>query len=235
MISSYLISTLGYLAMQRGDFDKAELYYQSCLTMRQELGMLTGLVFILRSLGDLATLTGELSKGKQYLRQSLKLADELSMSFFIAQIQWRLGKVALAENNFDTALQFFSVSGLDAEDGGPGWAQLGLNDLPAASRSFEHNLKLRLAGYAPLFGLDALLGMAHVSARTGRFKQALEITALVQHHELVNFELLEKARKLWEELEAEINPALVAAALESGRHLDLNEMAKQILSESETP
>ena len=82
-------------------------------------------------------------------------------------------------------------------------------------------------------GLDALVGMAHIKARTGQLEEALAILALVQNHPSSHFESREKARRLREELAADLPPELVTEAEVSGREIDLFRTAESLLAEAE--
>ena len=81
-------------------------------------------------------------------------------------------------------------------------------------------------------GLDALVGMAHIKARTGQLAEALAILALVREHPSSHFESREKARRLREELVAELPSELVTEAEARGREMDLMGTAESIIGRS---
>lgn len=72
--------------------------------------------------------------------------------------------------------------------------------------------------------------MAHVVAKSGELIRALELIGLLQSHPAALHESKERVRELQSELEAELSPELVAAALERGRKLDLWETAVSLLA-----
>jgi tRNA A-37 threonylcarbamoyl transferase component Bud32 len=107
---------------------------------------------------------------------------------------------------------------------------LGLNDLEKARKGFEQSLQTMLDKHLKPLGLDALVGLAHLQARSGQIDQALELLALVQNHASSSFEIREKALVLWEELVAELPAAIIAKAEARGKALDLFAVVKSLLA-----
>lgn len=81
-------------------------------------------------------------------------------------------------------------------------------------------------------GTEAIAGMAYVKAQSGQLNQALTLAALAKAHPSSVFRVKQKARKLWDELAAELPDAVVVEAEARGKALDLFETAESLLSES---
>ena len=83
-------------------------------------------------------------------------------------------------------------------------------------------------GNKPL-GLDALVGVAHLSAQTGAFMDALELLVLVQLHPASNYEIMRKAKKLWAKLTAELPSENILLAETKGSDINLWAAAEKVL------
>jgi len=110
---------------------------------------------------------------------------------------------------------------------------LGLGRNEEAKQSFATSMRLMLDNQVRPIGLDALVGVAYVKARSGQLEEALTLLALASNHPSSHYESREKARKLWEELAAELPAELIAKAEARGRELDLWETAESLLAEAE--
>jgi tetratricopeptide (TPR) repeat protein len=233
LVIGYVLSELGRLAAHRGELAQAETYHKAALVQRTKVGTRTGIVLTQSDLGLVNCLQGNYEAAQSYYLQSVATATEINMLGFVSDYLWKLGNLAVAKGDYTTAKHYFQESGHGVNRvGGPGWAALGLGEFAEAKQLFRVSLQaMRDSGAKPV-GLDALVGMAHLQAQSGQFRQALECLTLVRHHPASDWEIKEKVRKLWEELVAELSPQLVSEAEARGREMDLYETAESLVAES---
>ncbi len=229
-----LTQCLGDIAIYRGSFAKAERLLKDALQQYTELANTTLSASTYHMLGRLSCLTGDHSTAHQYLQKSLTIKRESNSP--VSDVLWSMGNLAVAEKNFLTALHYYETSGWIERPyyvyiGGLGWAKLGLGDLDEANQYFLASLNSMLKTKAKPHGLDALVGIAHLQALSGKFERALELLNLVQNDTGRDWEIKEKVRRLRDELVAELPPELVAEAEARGRELDLWETAEALLAE----
>ncbi|MCP4421207.1 MAG: tetratricopeptide repeat protein, partial [Chloroflexi bacterium] len=240
ILSCYVWSDLGRQAMYRGEWTKAQQFLQKGISQRNVLDYRLGMAYIFRDLGNVARLQGNFSQAKEHFQQGIATAKDINFSHGVSESLWWLGNLAIDEGDYERALDYFnefdreSLSSLRTEIGGSGWAMLGLERVSEAKQYFEARLQDMINHDVKLVGLDALIGMAHVKARAGQLKQALELLALVRYHSSSTYEIREKVHKLQAELTAELPPDLITKAEARGRELDLFETAESLLAEEAT-
>ena len=228
---TYTLSTSGRLAAEYGALDEAEARHIDCLLQRKKLDYQSAISYTLSDLGTVAYLKGEYEKARGYFQESILLANELNLPYTTSRSLWGLGNLAVAEGDYTLAARFFQESGLTniRMIGGPGWAALGLNKWKEAEQYFRSCLQIMLEkGNKPL-GLDALVGVAHLSAQTGAFMDALELLVLVQLHPASNYEIMRKAKKLWAKLTAELPSENILLAETKGSDINLWAAAEKVL------
>ena len=224
------------LATIEGDLVEADAFLQRSVAELIEVGNSGTLCYVWREWGNVARLRGRYAEAKAYGQKSMALARELDINAKTLCL-WFFGNLAVDEGEHEHGLRYFDEyarSGLILQEqlGGPGWAHLGLGDDAAARQCFASTLQLTVQNQARPIGLDALVGMAHLKARAGQQEDALALLALVRSHRSSHYESREKARRLWEELAAELPADLVAAAQARGYNLNLEETAAALLAES---
>ena len=231
----FRVRVLGHLArilLHKGEIARAE-----ALTQQAQIGSIADITECLNWLGEAAYLKGDYRKAQVYHEQCLKMVTDVNLSLRMNRSLLNLGNLAVAEGNYPLAKAYFdqadaTVNMNQSYIGGPGWAALGLGDWAEARHYFEAGLRAMLEKGARQVGLDAVVGMAHLKLHDNQFGRAAALLALVRHHRASSWELQEKARKLWEELVAELPPEVIAAAEAEGRGLNLQETAVALLSET---
>ena len=68
---AYYLLTLGSCALNKGDYDKAEMYYNECLPVFREIHDVTGIACAFAGLGNMAWLQGDLERALALHRESL--------------------------------------------------------------------------------------------------------------------------------------------------------------------
>jgi len=79
--------------------------------------------------------------------------------------------------------------------------------------------------------MDALVGLASLSAREGDLKQAVELLALARHHPATAQPTRDRIQGLLAELGSELSPELLAAATALGEALGVGDVAAEILAD----
>ena len=232
-LQGYILSNLGRLAMHRGDFGDAERYHKETLALRKSMDHALGLTNTLRDLGQVAQLQGQFQTAAEYFQESVIASEEINLDE--DYYKQPLADLAVARGEFDQAIRYFEARDRVRDvsvSSSPGWAWLGVGKLADAEAYFAEGLQSMLETGARPAGLDALIGFAHLEAQAGNVDRALELLGLVQNDPACMYELTQKVRTLQEELEAELDPAFVAAALGRGTALDVTATAEAILAQS---
>ncbi len=229
---------LGKIATVRGLLDEAETCFDKGQELLAKINQGSLIAYVLFYRGEAARLKGDFAQAKSYVLQCIALAEEINTPHPVLFSYWLLGNLSVDEGNYETALGYFAAfekASFSKQEhiGGPGWALLGLGRLEETGTYFAASLQTMLGSQARPIGLDALVGMANIKARTGRLEQALALLALVNDHPSSHFESREKAGRLWEELVAELPSELVSEAEARGREMDLMQTAESLLAEVE--
>lgn len=226
--SQYVV--MGTLAQMQGNYEKAEQLFQTAYDAPGNSPI--ELITINFSLGMLARLRGNIDKAGNYLQQGIRIATEYNLPEFVSRGHWYLGELMVASGDFQSALAYFPNDELVVwyATGSPGWAHLGLENLDEAKEAFEKSLQKMVVSHTRPLGLHALVGMAHLHARAGDMRRALQLLALVRHHHACTFEAKEKAKELWIELVAELPEEVVTEAERTGQTLDLFAVVKALLA-----
>ena len=173
---------------------------------------MVGIAF--RNFGDTAFALGEYEEAKECYQDALVHYKDVSRDEGIAYSLDCLGNVALA-----------------------------MGDYPEAKRYYQQALKIPIDIRTVRASLDVLVGLATLLAHTERgvregnaallVERASELVALVLHHPASVKETRERAQRLLDELQAELPPAVFAAAEERGQARDLQATVAELLVELE--
>jgi serine/threonine protein kinase/tetratricopeptide (TPR) repeat protein len=234
---------LGHTCWILGEYEQAEQTHTEMLHLCQDTGNRGGIARALGDLGIDAYGLRRYDRARALMEQSLALyrdmgnasgmKDELADLGEAANL---LGDYAAAERYAREALSFVELGSLDY-DGGAfecrvlGNAACGLGNLAEARASLCRSLQAVFAVRTPHRYLWPLLGVARLLARQQKKERALELLALVMSHRYSWQVTKDQAALLVTELEAELPPEVVAAALERGRARDLDATVAELLVE----
>jgi tetratricopeptide (TPR) repeat protein len=228
-------ATLGRVAWARGQNALAETLHQDCLRRQTALGDRLGLATTLKDLGHVARLQGEHAQATEYSQESIAISKEIGLIPFVAVGLCGLGALAELQGDYAEAARLIeeSLVWYPTRSTGVlrGWVALGTGDLQAAERCFYGSLRSAVKAQWVRQVLHALTGLAHLSARTGKPEDALEILALVLGHPATHQEFKSRATGLQAELTAELPPEVAEAAKERGRARELDATVAELLSE----
>jgi len=110
---------------------------------------------------------------------------------------------------------------------------LAMANCQEAKELYQQALKTAIDRQFLELSLDVLTGWATLLAREGDREGALELVALTLNHPGSSETTKDKARRLVGELQAELPPAVFAAAQERGQARDLDAAVAELLTELE--
>ncbi len=241
------LGTATELALELGEFDGARALIQECADLTARLGKRLGRPMLWRHLGRLADATGDYEAARRHYTDSLASSRESGNPKEIAHDLLGLGEVALHMGEAEEAERLYQESlALSRQSGyrrGVVRALVGLGDAAGDNKAtmgadgfdrqgyryYEEALRAARAIAETPWVLAALVGMASVWARAGRFDGAVEILTMAVYHPISNHQIRQKASRLLSRVEAEQPAGEVAQAEERGRHGQLEDAVKRWL------
>lgn len=158
---------------------------------------------VLNNLGNVAYFLKEYAEAKQIYQESLALRTALDDRVGIGACLSNLGGVAVALGERQQARQYFQ-------------------------EALKVMVETNLAYAVP----HILAEIAELLAQEGKKEQAAGVFALVAYHPASQKATRDKAQQLLAELESQLAPDVIAAAMEKGKVLKLEEVAGELLSEA---
>ena len=104
------INALGFLSLQRRDYNQARIHFESALEIFDKTGDDTMYAQTLAGLGVVASRQGDRIKAKQLFYQSLDIAQKINRRDQIAYILYQLAMEEEKSNNFAFALKLAKES-----------------------------------------------------------------------------------------------------------------------------
>ncbi|MBI4675946.1 MAG: tetratricopeptide repeat protein, partial [Chloroflexi bacterium] len=101
---------LARVALEQGEYERAEMLFETSLALRRALGDYNGVAYVLGDLGDLAQSRGNLMRAAEYYRESISLAQAQDSRAALAWALSGLGFVALAERDSRVAHEHLTSS-----------------------------------------------------------------------------------------------------------------------------
>jgi len=239
-------SYLGTVYRMLGEYEEAKSLFQEGLTIAKEFGFETGKVEGLAGLGLIAEAQGAYQEAQKLFHESLDASRAINNPGCVVDALCYLGKVALGQGDLKEARRLFQESlslakEIKASQGivecyiGLGHVACGLGEYEESEKAFHQALQGAMKLGAVFNALNALLGLAALFSRQGEKERALELVALVQNNAGSHKGLQDKAKALYKELEADLPPKAVAAALKRGKSKTLEEIAEEVLGEKIEP
>lgn len=169
-------------AIHLGHLEKAQAFLQESLALSTQVGDRWGMGTAYRNLGLAALAQGDIAEAQALLHKGLDIFTQVTTGWDIVQSLVYLGEVAAAAD-----------------------------DLSAASRIYLEALQLAMEVQVISLALDALMGLAHLQARTGQAEAALELSLCVSSHPSSTHAAKDRAGHLRAELEPHLTPQQVDA------------------------
>jgi predicted ATPase/DNA-binding SARP family transcriptional activator len=223
-LTALALSYLSPVAYMLGEYTAAKKWLQESLTLSREIGDYWNIAQCLNHLGAMTYQddAADWVEAKRLHEESLTIYQKLGD---------RWGKAV--------SLNYL------------GYMTCALADYPAAKQYFLAALQLAIEGQITPIALDALVGLATLLVRQPAVSEnlsglpdltglgstvkerAVELLVLVLNHPASSHEVKDKAQRLLAKLEAELPPQVIAAAQERGRARKLEEVAAEILADSD--
>lgn len=99
--------SIGNLSVLQGDFEAANLYYQTSLRLSREIGDKQLICYALAGLGNMKTFRGDLISGRTLIEESLTIAREINDKLHITLTLNSLGEIARDEADLNAARTYY--------------------------------------------------------------------------------------------------------------------------------
>ncbi len=197
------LNWLSPTAIQLGRYEEAQAFLQESLALSTQVGDRWGMGTAYRHLGLAAMAQGSLIEAQSLLHKSLELFAELGTRWDMARSLIYLGEATAAADDTSEARQIF----LDA-------------------------LQLAMELQAIPLALDALMGLAHLQARTGKAEAAFELSICVASHSSSTQEAKTRADHLRAELRSQLTPQQIEALQARAQIKSLDVLVTELLNAS---
>jgi predicted ATPase/DNA-binding XRE family transcriptional regulator len=197
------LNWLSPTAIQLGHYEEAQAFLQESLALSTQVGDRWGMGTAYRNSGLAALAQGEVVEAQALLHKSLELFAELGTRWDWARSLIYLGEATAAAHDTSEAGQIF----LDA-------------------------LQLAMELQAIPLALDALMGLAHLQAQTGKAEAALELSICVASHPSSTQEAKDRAEHLRAELRSQLTPQQIEAVLARAQVKSFDVLVTELLNAS---
>ncbi|HET7089904.1 MAG TPA: tetratricopeptide repeat protein [Anaerolineae bacterium] len=212
----------GYVARRMGDHAEARRRHEESLAISTEIGDRLGIAGSLDNLGLVACDTGDFAEAERLFQEGLALRREAGHAWSIAISLDHLAGVALASGDLARAEQALHESlALDPESLSAlsrlGELRAAQGNLLEAREHYRRVLEMARQGQEWPVVLEALTGIAALHAQAGEGARAAELLAFIGHQPASDYATRTKARRLLDEVSAQLTPEALAEAEARGR------------------
>lgn len=136
LVRAKALNAAGNLALQQGDYSRAEELHQGGLILRKQMGDLPGSARSLINMGVAARRRGEYEKAARLIEEGLKIARELGNQDVVATALSNLGYVIQCQGDYERAIELHNDAlAIFWELGRLPWVVISLNNLGEAAQS----------------------------------------------------------------------------------------------------
>lgn len=243
LLEQISLDHIGYLARWLGEYDDARQHHLASLAVSREGGDRLGTAGSLDNLGLVARDLGDYDEAERYLQEGLAIRQQVGNQWAISISLAHLGDVALAQGRYAEARRCYQESlsaGRDLEPQDTVGAARGLAQVLAAQGDYEQArrylrtaLELDTAGddvYVPQV-LQAVVGLAELTMRTGKSTEPAEWAAYVASHLGSPATTRERAEALLDGLASRMSSQAMEMARQRGRDSTLTEVLQSVMGE----
>ncbi len=236
------LTDLGDVAGAKGQLDEAERLYAQALELRREIGDPQGEAYALIALAWAKVATSELDLALAYSQQALDIVEAINAIFGLFQIVAMRGAIylereeyqaaeAAATRLFDMAETYDAPIGHLMAHNIQGFVHISRDEFDRAASCFRQSLEMSQSDNRPLIASLPLLGTAHLFALQGRAERAVEIiTSVNTHNPAAMYSIaIQSVKRRLKQLEAKMQPAAYAAAVERGKQQSLEQVVVEVL------
>jgi len=185
-VKLYLLSSLGHVALEKADYDRATEAFEESLALSRKMGNDWGLAGSIMSLATVTHEQGDLERATELYEEGIDLFRKRGDKLGLARCLNNLGLVSYAQNDLGRAVKLTEESvallrelgaGADTAVGlcNLGWMALSQNDLGRAADHYEESLAFaRDKGMKPII-LPNLEGYACVAGARGKARRAAQL------------------------------------------------------------
>ena len=192
---------LGFIALGEARYAKAKPYEEEALAIFREIGYPMGEAVALHNLGVACSMLEEYAEARPLLQECLVICQELGHRHIAAHALASLGIVE--------------------------WM---LDDHPKGWQNTGQALQIAREIGSVSATLIALVSVVILLTGQGEQEQAVEVAVLVFHHPSTNHETKNRAKRLLDQLAAQLPAPVMAAAQARGQVLKLEEVAAEFLA-----
>ncbi len=232
---------LGLLLQSTGDYDEAQRHWQRALEMHRSIGDQRGMAFVLNFSSILKRTTGAYAEAQASLRECLVLSTAVGDRLINGMAMSQLGLVTQALGNHVEAVEILNQSVALLRDLDEFWsllhallglgeATLSIGDDAAARTAYHEALQMAWERQALPEVLDAMLGTARWSVQQDGVEHAYMLALLVLNHPAATEPTKAAARKMGEELEADLSPDRTEAIQAQIRSISFDDFIQNLLT-----
>jgi predicted ATPase len=250
-----VLDTLGWIAGQMGDFERAQIHFTRRLAVCQNLGDQVGIALAQRALGWVALQRGELADAQVWIEQSLALCREARQSDGLAWSLFDLGHLAFVQGELARAEPLLAESLALFREQGIGYGcqralvSLGhiarvQGQLAQATTWYQESFTVRppstIASSYELETLIALEGLAAAAGAQEHTERAARLFGAAENlRNLAGFPLLPIARAAYDRdvatTRAQLDEDIWRAAWAAGQAMTMEQAIAEALHPQTTP
>ena len=239
---AFCLDNIGFLTREMGQYDEARRLHEESLLISRQIGDQLGVAGSLDNLGLVARDEGDFAEARRYFEEGLASRRLVGRPWDVAISMRHMGDAALGQGDPSGAGQWYADS-LQAfhnswEHSGAELALTGLaevallsGDTETSSQYLRDALQICVEYGMLSNSLRTLVGVARLLAQTDRGELAVGLLACVQEHHASTAQTREKAKRLLDELAAELPPASIETAEASLEKIALGALVEQVLAE----
>lgn len=230
------LNALGIIHSALGDYERARIVQEECLALFRQANHSWGVGLALSGLVDIPYAAGDFVTARAYLQEALDIYRTLGDRWFMSQELWYLGKVVWQQGDRHQAIACWEESvALGRETGAKDFVSgslllLGFATQQAGKRRQAHayfteslTLYQQMAHNAGI--AYALSGLAELCEKPVQSAQLLGATAALLASRRMLLDSLERShyQRIHDEVRAQMDEAIFAAAWDAGQAMTLEE------------
>jgi len=231
---------LSDIAVQQGNYEEARKFAQECVDFARTESVSWKHTFDMAHLGHVLYLMGEYDEAKKLTLEAINIAATNDVASGLSDARNNLGLVELALQNYQAAKDIFAENLAYSQQVAypkgtvlalisAGEAAEALEEYPEARQRLSEALKIATESNQIPYLLNALRVTAALLARTGNGERAAEIVLLILDHRAATHETKRQASQLLSQLESELAPETLAAAVDRARISQIEKVVKALV------
>ncbi|MBK8022692.1 MAG: AAA family ATPase [Chloroflexi bacterium] len=231
------VSNLAEIAIHGGDYETALRHLEEAWLLASEVGIPPVIFEDNATIANILSLTGRPAEAAARLSDCRRLLVTVESGQMDTELRFHTAQIAFRQGDYDETIRCAEAVVARSQDGNYlTWeklcrALLGLVEIKRGQFDAAHRqliASLPVSGENPAL-MRAIYGLAALEAATGSPERAVELSALVDHHRVAEFEYKIYAQDLLTELRTSLPPEVYAAAVERGEALDPKAVAAAYL------